>query len=295
MIAAFILACCLAAPAEVTVDSETLALGALIPFPGGDARATIVLGHAPQPGSARKFMKYELLNKITAAGLPTDDLNLPESVMVRRKSQYLDADAVRETVQTAFANLYPNAAVNVLSVDVPPTVVGGGEMNLKATIPPRPDISKKVFVKVDIRGAGFSRSIFVPTVAEIQIPQLVLKAPVTANSPIRPEDLDWQAMPVRSIAGITSLENLEGKVAKHDLSAGQVLTADLLYAPLLVRRGDVVTVKAASGGIAISAAMRAKTDARMGDTILVEHLSGTGSASARVIGTRTLQALQGAK
>jgi flagella basal body P-ring formation protein FlgA len=65
----------------------------------------------------------------------------------------------------------------------------------------------------------------------------------------------------------------------------------MLYSPLLVRKGESVTVKATSGGITIAATMRAKSDARFGDTIPVEHLSGPGSTSARVIGTRTLEAL----
>jgi hypothetical protein len=57
MIAALLLACCLAAPADVTVDTETLTFGSIIPFANGDARASIGLGYAPQPGLARRLLK----------------------------------------------------------------------------------------------------------------------------------------------------------------------------------------------------------------------------------------------
>jgi hypothetical protein len=41
--------------------------------------------------------------------------------------------------------------------------------------------------------------------------------------------------------------------------------------------------------------MRARSSAHIGETIVVEHLSGAGFTSARVIGPRLLEATQGAK
>jgi flagella basal body P-ring formation protein FlgA len=292
VIAAILLACCLSAPADITVDNEKLTLGDLIPFPEGDSRATIALGYAPQPGIARRFLKPELLGKITAAGLKIADLELPESVVVRRKAHGLDVELVKSVVEQAYARQYPNAAVNVISVDVPQTQVSAGIVDVVATIPVRADMSGPIFVPVDLKGPGFSRRLFVRTVVEIQQPQLVMKNPVAANAPIRKEDVEWQITPVRaSGTSLGSIEKLDAFVAARDLRPGQVLTVDLLYSPLLVRKGESVTVKATSGGITIAATMRAKADARFGDTISVEHLSGPGSTSARVIGTRTLQAL----
>lgn len=292
MIAALLLACCLAAPADITVDTETLTLGTLIPFPNGDARASIGLGYAPQPGLARRFLKPELLAKITTAGLKTDDLEIPDSVLVHRKAQLLDAELARAAVQQAFARQYPNAAVNVLSVDVPQTQVSGGALDIVATVPARADFGAPVFVRLDLKGAGVSRSIFARTVVEVQQPQLVLKNSVAANAPIGKDDVEWQVAPLRAAApSLASTEKLQGFVAKRDLQQGQVLTADMLYSPLLVRKGESVSVKATSGGITIAATMRAKADGRFGDTIALEHLSGPGSTSARVIGARTLETL----
>src|SRR6185436_10750457 len=135
MIAALLLACCLAAPADITVDTETLTLGTIIPFPNGDARASIGLGYSPQPGLARRFLKPELLAKITSAGLKTDDLEIPESVLVHRKAQILDAEQAKAAVQQAFARQYPNAAVNIISIDVPQTQVSGSGLDVSANVP----------------------------------------------------------------------------------------------------------------------------------------------------------------
>lgn len=296
MLTALILACCLQAPAEVTVDTERLTLGAVLPIPTGDARADIVLGYAPQPGLARRFTKPEFLSRIAAAGLSSAGLDLPDSVLVRRKAELLDHERVRLAVQEAFARQYPRAVVTILSVEVPQTTVGSSSVELTATIPPRADLTAPVFVRVDIRGSGSSKNIFVRTVADALIPQLVLRNSVAAGSAVRSEDVELIAVPMRGIAApLASLESLGGFVASTELKPGQTLTKDLLYAPLLVRRGESVTVKATAGGVTIAATMRAKSDARFGDTISVEHLTGNGNASARVVGVRSLEALKGVR
>jgi flagella basal body P-ring formation protein FlgA len=296
MIVALILACCLQAPAEITVDADRLTLGTVLPIPKGDARADVVLGYAPQPGIARRFTKPELLSRISAAGLSSAGLDLPDSVLVRRKAEMLDPERVRLAVQEAFARQYPKALVTILSINVPQTTLGTGSVELTATIPPRSDLSGPLFIRVDIRGEGVSKNIFVRTVADALIPQLVLRNPVAAGKAVSSEDVELIAVPLRGLAvPIASLETVEGFVASTDLKPGQTLTKDLLYAPLLVRKGESVTVKASTGGVTIAATMRAKSDARFGDTIVVEHLTGIGSSSARVVGVRSLEALKGVR
>jgi flagella basal body P-ring formation protein FlgA len=292
VIAALFLACCIAVPADVTVDTETLTLGNIIPFPPGDVRASIGMGYSPQPGLARRFLKPEIAAKIMTSGLKFDDLQIPDSVVVHRKAQFLDANSARAAIQQAFSRQYPNAAVEIVSLDVPPTQVPGGALDVMATIPSAANLSAPVFVKVDLKASGYTRSLFIRTTVEVQQPQLVLKNPVGANAAISRDDLEWKVMPLRGNASVPSIDKLQGFVAVRDLQPGQALTTDMLYSPLLVRKGESVTVKATSGGITIAATMRAKSDARFGDTVAVEHLSGPGSTSARVIGTRTLEALQ---
>jgi flagella basal body P-ring formation protein FlgA len=149
---------------------------------------------------------------------------------------------------------------------------------------------------LDVRSNGFSRRVFVKTVADVSKPQPTLRGAVAANSEIHLDDLEWRVMPVRGHGEpIAETDKLDGMLAKHDLAAGEVLTGDLLYAPLLVHKGESVTVKATNGGVSISAVMRARSSAHLGETIAVEHLSGAGFTSARVIGPRLLEVTQGAK
>jgi flagella basal body P-ring formation protein FlgA len=290
LISALLLALTLSAPAEVTIDSDSITLGALIHFPSSDARASLPLGFAPNPGLSRRIAKYEITGKLTAAGMPLEDLQLPEYILVHRSAAGLDRDQVTRAILSAFTKQYPDANVEITSVELPAVQVGTGPLELSATLPPRVDLSNSIFVRVEIRGTSFSRNLFVRTNVSVEAEQPVLKNKIAAHSEIQPNDIEWKQTPVRGEV----VEDAQGMLAKRDLEPGQVLTTDLLYTPLYVHKGDSVTVKATAGAVTISATMRAKASGKLGDTIQVEHLSGEGTAPAKVIGPRTLESL-GAK
>ena len=69
-----------------------------------------------------------------------------------------------------------------------------------------------------------------------------------------------------------------GRRLRRPAEEGQAVTAALLAAPTLVRRGQQVTVEALAGGLAVRMAGVARADGALGDTIQVE--SGT---SGRVV------------
>jgi flagella basal body P-ring formation protein FlgA len=280
----------------VTINTDSITLGELIPFGASDPRSSISLGYAPNPGLARRFQRDELLSKILAAGFSTADVQVPETVLVRRSSQTLNNEQAIRAVRDAFVRQYPLANVEILSVDIPETQVGMGTVDITAALPPRADPSAPVFVKLDIRGSNFVRAVYVRTVARVDLQQPVIARSISAQSRIQPEDVAWKPMPLQGTRDvITSLEAIDGMVAKQDLAPGVVLSMDLLYMPVYVRKGDAVTVRANAGGVTVSATMRAKEAGKFGDSIVVEHLSGNGTATARVIGPKTLEAIQGAK
>jgi flagellar basal body P-ring formation protein FlgA len=286
VITTLILFTILSAPADVTIDAENILLGALVPFSSSDPRASISLGYAPNPGLARRVGRSEIVNKITAAGMTVDDLQLPDSILVRRRAAELDRDQVTRAILDAFTKRFPDANIEITNVDLPAVQVGVGPVEVAASLPARFDLAGAVFVRVDLRGKSFVRTIFVPTSFRIESTQPVLKTRIAAHTEIRQRDIEWKLTSLRSNA---APEQIDGMLVKRDLEPGQVLTSDLLYLPLYVRKGDSVTVKSTAGAVTIAATMRAKAAGKLGETIAVEHLSGEGSTVARIVGPRVLE------
>jgi flagellar basal body P-ring formation protein FlgA len=83
-----------------------------------------------------------------------------------------------------------------------------------------------------------------------------------------------------------AVEEVVGKQTSKTIVEGKVVTPDAVKAPLMVRRGDVVTVSAKAAGIRIHTTARAKDDGALGDLVAVESLTDRKSFTARVCGPR---------
>ena len=297
MILTVLLISILTAPADVTIDTNTISLGALIPFPDGDLRASVSLGYAPNPGLARRVTRTEILNKIALAGKTAEDLQLPDSILVHRRAVGLDRDQVTKAILDALVKRFPDANIEIISTDVPAVQIGTGSVEVTASLPARVDPKAPIFARVELRGTSFVKTVFVRTSVRIEVDQPVLKNKVAAHSEIQPEDIEHKLAPLtagydRRTTSAPESELVDGPLAKRDLEPGQVLTTDLMYMPVYVRKGEAVTVKATAGAVSIAATMRAKAAGKLGDTILVEHLTGGGSTTARIIGPRTLEVIK---
>jgi flagella basal body P-ring formation protein FlgA len=276
---------------EIILDGETITVGAVLQLPATDPRAGISLGRAPAPGLARRIPNHEIVARIQASGLSSEGLEIPESILIRRRAQPLDKEQVRRAVMDAFVRRFPGAQIELVEVNAPAVDVVAGAVTVDAYLPPRFDPSLPVFVRLEIRGQSFYRTAFVRVTARIQVLQPVIRMQVAAHSEIRSENIEWTMAPMpANAATASSFEELKGMLAKRDLESGQVLTEGVLYRPLYVHKGETVVVRATSGAVEIAATMRAKTAGRLGETVTVEHLNGGGSVTARVVGPRTLEA-----
>ena len=65
-----------------------------------------------------------------------------------------------------------------------------------------------------------------------------------------------------------------------------MLLADQVQAPILVKRGDLITVTSQSGGIRVRTSARALHDGAHGDLVQVESLESREKYDARIVGPR---------
>src|SRR5262249_13575813 len=116
MLISLLMVCCLNAPAEVSLDSDSVVAGAILPLPASDPRAAVNLGRAPAPGLARRIPNSEIASRMRSAGFSTLDLQLPESILVRRESGAVNPEVARDAIRQAFERRFPSARIELTDV-----------------------------------------------------------------------------------------------------------------------------------------------------------------------------------
>lgn len=86
-----------------------------------------------------------------------------------------------------------------------------------------------------------------------------------------------------------AVEEVVGKEARQAMSAGNAVAREAVQAPVIVRRGEVVTVYARSSGIRVRTMARAREDGSLDDLVTVESLDTRKSFFARVCGVQEVE------
>jgi flagella basal body P-ring formation protein FlgA len=87
-------------------------------------------------------------------------------------------------------------------------------------------------------------------------------------------------------AALGSLNKVVGMEARQALKPGDIVLADQVQAPLLVKRGEVITVTSQGSGIRVRTTARAAKDGAQGEVVQVESLETRDRFDVRVIGPR---------
>lgn len=107
---------------------------------------------------------------------------------------------------------------------------------------------------------------------------------VPANQPLAQDDVSIERRRLTDLAGAVSLpEDAVGQSSNRTLRSGQPLNARWLAAPLLVRRGDSVTITARHGGIEVQAAGEALEPGRLRQVVRVRNSTSGKVIRARVV------------
>jgi flagella basal body P-ring formation protein FlgA len=102
---------------------------------------------------------------------------------------------------------------------------------------------------------------------------LVLTRPVAAGMPIPADALALETRDLTRVAGgaLDRPELAAGRIARRALGAGTALGANDLSLPAAVRRGQLVTLVARSGGLEVRSSGKAVSDGAPGERVMVEN------------------------
>lgn len=120
---------------------------------------------------------------------------------------------------------------------------------------------------------GATWTVYVPVSVESEVQVLVLRHAAARGTQLTEADVMVQTRRVPGFGGayLGDPRQLVGRTLRKALPSGAVLTPDALEADVVIRRGQQVTLLAASGGIQVRASGRALADGRAGERLKVQN------------------------
>lgn len=123
------------------------------------------------------------------------------------------------------------------------------------------------------------------------VPAVAAIRPIGRGEVVKAADIELRMVDANSKSvgqrvAADSVEKLIGMEARQAIQAGDIVFTDQVQAPIVVKRGDVITVTSQSGGIRVKTSGRATHDAARGELVQVEALGSREKYDARVTGPR---------
>lgn len=124
---------------------------------------------------------------------------------------------------------------------------------------------------------------YVPARIEIHGPALVANRALARGERLTPHLVRTETVQVNASRRgvITQAAQISGMMVRRPVSAGTVLTPDLLEAPNAIERGDHVVITARSGSFSVSTRGKALASASVGEQVLVKNLRSERTVKAR--------------
>jgi flagella basal body P-ring formation protein FlgA len=128
---------------------------------------------------------------------------------------------------------------------------------------------------------------------QVRVPALVVVASrsLARGAIVRDGDVEIQrdTSPDNSVPALQRVEEVLGREVARAIPVGKTVTNDELRSPLMVHRGEVVTVYANNAGIRIRTAARARDEGSQGDLVAIESLLDHSTYYARISGVRQVE------
>jgi flagella basal body P-ring formation protein FlgA len=272
---------------NVTVTGDTIHIGDI--FRDAGAHANDPVAPAPAPGT-RVTDNAAWLGSVARehhlAWQPNSEF---DQTSVERASRTIDADAVGQRILTTVAADTPNSDASI-QLDNP---------GLRFIVPAEASDAMAIDgLKVDQRTGRFSVFVTAPAnsnnaqrqrVSGRIVYQVTLAVPAHSMSigdVFSPADVTETKLPRERVASdaITNPQQLIGKAARRILRAGETVRAGDIAEPIVVHKGDLVTIVLNTPGMQLTAQGKAVEDGAMGTSIRITNTQSNRVIDAVVVG-----------
>lgn len=269
---------------DSVVTADVVTVGDV--FSGVTRSADHVLAPAPALGEELKLSAHDLKRIADAFGYDWQPQNNMEQVVIRRDAVEVDRYQIEAALQEKFARALPGRRFELAldsgsrSFYVPPT-----ETALPEVLDLTTDVSRAQFRAVVAVGA-VQRAVTGQFYLVTEVP--VLQKPVRSGDIITEADVTYVDIREKDLTARTVLDaaQLVGKSARRSLPAMRVLAASDVTEPLLVKKGDLVTVTVQNSTLHLTAQGKALENGAAGATVRVMNTSSSQILEAVVTGAQ---------
>lgn len=277
---------------KAELKSNFLHLGDV--FPDVEKHADFVLGPAPEPG-ATMVLDANSLNQIAASfGLPWKTYNQFESLIVTRAATVVSADDITVAITDHLKN---NEFMRDFSVDLSnknTQIILSDDYSSAIEIGAfEYDDRRHFFTAEIITQDGESTSVNGRVTKMTEVPVLTDKKRngeiITAN------DIEWVSIEEKFLNPnmIIDAAQLIGMTPRRYVTGDTPIRVSDMMSPVIVKKGDVVTMAMDTGKIQLVAKGRALDNGAMGDTIRVVNRSSNKIVEAHVNGAQSVTVTPG--
>lgn len=269
---------------ETIIDGEQILIGEIAQISANEDSTRrlrkISLGFAPNIGMKREIFRNSVLMALAAAGFSPNDFTLNSStkISVRRSSQIVEEDLIREAVEKAVIGNFQreNVEVKITKLQFPAKIeLPKGKIEIIAA--PMNGVRNFLApftVLLEIRLDGKTRHRTSANVEiEIFTEVLVMNKALETNERISETDVHKaKARLEKPLSNyLLDAEKLRGKKLLKSVSADEPLLATSIIADAVIRTGDSVKIVGQSGKMQIVVLGEARAAGRIGDRIPVKN------------------------
>lgn len=282
-----------------TLKTDSIVRGAHVTvadlFDGVQRHGDYVLAPAPAPGKMMTIQARDLKRVATTFGLNWRPETGLEQVVLRSDREELDRRDVVRLLQEYLREKGKKAQVDlVLPERLPSLAVSTGLRDRVVVEDISIDPSRQTFsARIAVPSGNSQRVETISGRAFSVIDVPVLRTGLRAGDIIGAADIELVTRRQAELSGDVVLDpaRLIGMTPRRTAQAGQPLQAGEVEAPLMVRRGQAVTVSLRHGAIALSVQGRALQNGAAGDTVRIINPTSNQVIEGVVTGMQAVSVL----
>ncbi len=276
---------------NTVINDNTIKLGDI--FYGLKTNADKVLGPAPRPGHDMVLNARTLMKIAIALDLPWRPVSSSEYVVLSRAGTLIDHDMITEQIKAHLPEKGLNGHYDL--------TLGSGlaEMLLPPELPSSVEITNMNIM--NDRG-WFEATLVAPSKENpvkrirvngtlhklIKIP--VLSGALTKGTIIGQRDIEMVEIREQRLNHdvIVNPQNLIGLTPRRIIIAGKPIKTNDVKAPIIISRGDLITMTFNSGSLSLTAQGKALENGAKGDVIRVVNISSNKTIQGEVTNTKEI-------